>query len=154
IQWQFQWANTTGGGCVDCTVNSVAMTSGFESFLATGHQFIRPVSVNASFSENDSGGWLIQDATMTVTAASGALPTGWNKNNPVVDINTNQAGGNTAAGGTIRNMAINVQGYIDSDNDVPAGIVINANNPNVTIQGGSYTAPNYAAPSTLPGPQG
>jgi hypothetical protein len=153
VQWQFGWSDTRGGGCVDCTVNSVALVAGFSSFKAVNHRFIRPVSINAGFSQNNSQGWLIQDATVTVTPAS-TLPPAWSKNNPLVNISTNIGGNNVASGGTISNININVQGYIDSNNDVPVGIIVNRDNPNITITGGSYTAPNYASPSALVGPQG
>ncbi len=138
---------------MDCTLNSIALVAGFESFGAVGHQMIRPVSVNGSFSQNNSQGWLIQDAVVTITAAS-ALPPDWSPYNPLVNINTNIGGDNVAAGGIIKNININVQGYIDTDNDIPVGIIVNADNPNVTISGGTYTAPNYASPSLLPGPVG
>jgi hypothetical protein len=153
IQWQFQWAATVGGGCVDCTVNSVALVQGFESFNSTNTQFIRPVSINAGFALNNAGGWLIQDAMITITAGE-TLPPAWSKYNPVVNINTNIGSSNVGSGGTISNMSINVKGYINNDNDIPIGIVVNNNNSNITITGGSYTGPNYALPSALAGPQG
>ncbi len=153
VQWQFQWSNTTGGGCVDCKVDSVALVPGFESFKAVDHQMIRPVSVNAEFSQNNSQGWLIQDASITITPAS-SLPPDSSPSTPLVNINTNFGDDNVASGGTIKNININVLGYIDSNNDVPIGIIVNASNPNVTINGGSYVAPDYAAPSTTPGPMG
>jgi hypothetical protein len=155
VQWQFQWANSNNGGCVDCKMNSVALRAGFESFGSSGHQFLRPVSVNGAFSENTANSWVIQDATLTVTDNhTGNLPPAWDKNNPLVNINSNIGGYDVAAGGTISNMVINVQGYVDSANDVPVGINVNASNPNITITGGRYTGPNYASPSTLAGPQG
>ena len=38
VQWQFQWADTTGGGCEDCEVRSNYIISGFEAFKATRRQ--------------------------------------------------------------------------------------------------------------------
>jgi hypothetical protein len=151
-QWQFQWANTIGGGCVDCVVNSAFLVPGFESFAATDHQMIRPISINAGFSQNNSQGWKITDAVVTITAGS-ATPE-WDKNNPVFNINANIGADNTARGGLISNPKITVQGYINAGNDLPCGVNINSANPNVTVRDGFYRAPGYAAPSILPGPQG
>src|SRR5262249_5507276 len=107
LQWQFGWAGTAGGGCVDCRVNSVALVQGFESFNSTNHQFIRPVGINAGFAQNNAGGWLIQDAKITIAAAA-TLPPAWSKYNPLVNINSNIGSSNVGSGGTISNMNINV----------------------------------------------
>lgn len=160
VQWLFQWANHFGGGFVDCVVNSVFIQGGFESFECIGHQMIRPVSVNGSFSQNTSNAWLIKDAKLTVTASNLSYPGNWNKFNPLVNINSNignqqgQLNPATQDGGLIDNVQINVLGYTSDQNDIPAGIVINEGNPNVTVRNGYFTAPDYAAPSVLPGPQG
>ncbi len=47
-----------------------------------------------------------------------------------------------------------VQDYINAENDVLRGIVINARNPKITVLGGLYQAPDYKPPSRLSGPNG
>lgn len=156
VQWQFQWANSNGGGCVDCVINSVAMRQGFESFVCDGHQFVRCIGNNASFSQNDSQNWLIKDSTITLTPSNQALPPAWSKFNPLVNINANIGAGSTTAGGLIKNIAMNILGYIDADNDLPYGININDANPNVTICDGHYDSPDWSANTDplLAGPVG
>jgi len=70
VQWQFQWCDTTGVGCEDCEVCSSYVISGFEAFKSTSVQFIRPKGLNALFSINGSGSWLIEDADLRFTANS------------------------------------------------------------------------------------
>jgi hypothetical protein len=151
-QWQLEWANATNGGCQDCTINGVGITHGFESFASTGTKFIRPTANNALFAFNNAGSWLLQDGTQTITPNS--IAPAISINNPLVAINANTGSDLVGPGGTISNLNMTVQGYIDANNDVPVGIIISSLIPNITITGGSYTAPNYTSPSTLVGPQG
>jgi hypothetical protein len=151
-QWQMIWANTTGGGCEDCTVNGSYTTPAFAAFSSTGTHFIRSTTINGELDLNNAGGWLHQDTTITVTANSHA-PVG----TPVagmVQISTATGSDLVSAGGTIQNMNITIEGYINANNDIPVGIVISGQVVNIQITGGSYVAPNYAAPSALVGPQG
>ena len=151
-QWQLEWANDTDGGCEDCTINGVGITAGFESFASNGTKFIRPTANNALFAFNNAGSWLLQDGTQTITPNS--IAPAISINNPLVAINTNTGSDLVGLGGTISNLNMTVQGYINANNDVLVEIIISSLIPNITITGGSYTAPNYASPSTLVGPQG
>ena len=54
-----------------------------------------------------------------------------------------------AQGGRIENVTMLQTGYINSQNDLLNGIVINDENRNVVVKGGLYSAPDYAAPSRL-----
>ena len=71
----------------------------------------------------------------------------------MVQINTN-TGDLVGAGGTIQNINILIGGYVNASNDIPVGIVISGTVVDIRIISGSYSAPNYAAPSALVGPQG
>lgn len=151
-QWQLEWANATNGGCQDCSINHVSISPGFEAFSSTGVQFIRPVMTNAVISLNNVGNWLLQDAVQTITTNSvGPITT---PTAGTVQITANTGSDLIGPGGTVSNFNMTVQGYINASNDVPIGININSGLPNITITGGSYVAPNYAAPSTTVGPQG
>src|SRR5262249_20155553 len=130
-QWQLEWANTTNGGCQDCTINGLGMTHGFESFASVGTQFIRPTANNAAFSLNDAGSWLIQDGTQTITANS--IAPAWSINNALVAIDANTGTDLVGTGGTVSNLSITVQGYLNANNDIPTGIMVTLQIPNVTI---------------------
>jgi Bacterial Ig-like domain len=58
--------------------------------------------------------------------------------NPIVSISSNiqPPAASLLDGGLIINPNINLEGYINANNDVLNGIVVNANNPNITISGG------------------
>ncbi len=158
VQWQFQWADTTGGGCEDCEVRSAYLISGFEAFKSANVQFIRPKGINAMFAMNGSGGWMIVDADLRFTADSlhpesdrySASP--WH---PVININTNigvtpQVG----LGGTIRNATIIQAGYVSANNDSLKGIVVNDKNPDIRVEGAAYYAPDYNASTVSNGAMG
>ena len=158
VQWQFQWAASTGGGCEDCEVRSNYLISGFEAFKATNTQFIRPKGINAMFAMNGSGGWLIDGADLRFTANSlppesdryAASP--WH---PVVNINTNiGVTPQTGMGGTIRNMTIIQSGYLNANNDNLKGVNVNDRNPNIRVEGLAYYAPDFKSGSVSEGPLG
>jgi len=145
VQWMFICADTTVG-CTftDCTVDSAYLTGGFSGFRSLNVKYIRPVGINASMAMNDVGGFLIQDANLTFTSLSQFDESSFSRYDPIVNINSNIGGEFVAAGGTISGMVINQQGYINATNDDLQGIVVNDSNPNITISGKSYTAPDYA----------
>jgi len=146
IQWMFQWSDSVGGGIFDCSVDSAYLTAGMEAFKSDGIEFIRPTLINAVMSMNDAGGWLIEDAEITIEADS-QFSAAFNAANPIININTNIGDDHVAAGGTIDNLTMLQEGYVNAQNDSLRGIVINVGNPNITVQGGICTAPDYAAPS-------
>lgn len=155
VQWGYQWADAIGGGCIDCTMTSPTLIAGFEAFKSSGVQFLRPRGTNAVISMNDAGNWLVQDGTITVTALSQHPTDGaFSHQNPLFNVNTNIGAVYAPLGGTITNLTLLQEGYINAANDTLKGIVVNANNPNIVVTGGVYQAPNWAAPSTLNGPNG
>jgi hypothetical protein len=156
VQWQFQWTDSVGGGCIDCSVTSPNLIAGFEAFKSKDIQFIRSVGANASFAMNSAGNFLIQDARLTITPMSQHPDKAFSEQNPLININSNIDPNNPyhALGGTVRNATLMQEGYINTSNDILRGIVINANNPNIRVEGGYYSAPNWAAPSQLNGPNG
>jgi hypothetical protein len=156
LQWQFQWTDSSGGGCVDCSVTSPYLITGFEGFKSRDVQFIRPVGTNASMSMNAAGNFSIQDARLTVKSMSQHPDRAFSEFNPLININANidQNHPYLALGGLIRNAVMIQEGYINPENDILRGIVINTSNPSIRIKCGSYQAPNYLPPSQLNGPNG
>jgi hypothetical protein len=155
VQWQFQWSDSTGGGCEDCEVRSAYVIPGFSSFKSSRVSFIRPKGRNAIMAMNGSGGWLIEGADLRFTANS-LHPQGYvTPFHPIVEANTNI--GVTplvALGGTIRNVTIVQDGYLNAKNDTLRGIVVNQNNPDIRIEGVAYYAPDYKAPTVANGADG
>jgi hypothetical protein len=158
VQWQFQWADANGGGCVDCSVNSQYLISGFEAFKSTGVQFLRFKGVNAIGAMNGSGNFLVEDADLRFTADS--VP-------PEVDryaANTDQAALNInnnihldaylSQGGIIRNIRMVQEGYLDEGKANIVGIVVNDPNINVQIDGGYYQSPDYVPGAKATGGRG
>jgi hypothetical protein len=158
VQWQFQWSDSSNGGCVDCTVTSAYLTGGFNAFRSQNIQWIRPVGINASMAMNVVGNFLIQDARITVKGMSQFQHSeaSFSRQNPIINVNSNIESSSPLLklGGTISNATIIEEGYINTDNDLLRGIVINSGNPNVVIQGGYFQSPDYKAPSGMPGANG
>jgi hypothetical protein len=158
VQWQFQWADSTGGGCEDCEVRSTYVISGFEAFKAANVQFIRPKGVNAMFAMNGSGGWIIADADLRFTPNSLHPESDRYQASPwhaVINVNTNIGiTPQVALGGTIRNVTIIQSGYLNANNDSLQGIAVNAKNPDIRIEGAAYYAPDYNASTVSNGALG
>jgi hypothetical protein len=153
VQWMFAASDSTDCAFEDCEVDSAYLTTGFEGFRSDGIKFIRPVGRNASMAMNSTGNFVIQDARLTIQPRSQYNLESFHYQNPIVNINSNIQPPNPAMsmGGSIKNVTITCEGYINSNNDLLRGIVINDQNPNVTIDGGTMTYPDYAAPSVMPG---
>jgi len=163
IQWQFQWADSSGGGAEDCKVESPTLIPGFETFRSAGVVFRRPVSVNASFSCNSSGGWLIEAPTVTI--GPGVRRGAFSPQNPIFNINANidKTGDLLRLGGKLVDPTVVCERYVDEANDQLRCIVINRECVGVTVSGGYPHDPkrgglidyrsNWAPPSPLPGPQ-
>ena len=158
VQWQFQWADTTGGGCEDCEVRSTYIIPGFEAFKASDVKFIRPKGYNALTAINGSGGWLIQDADFRFSPNSlhpdsdrlAASP-----HHGVINVNTNiGVTPQVANGGRILNATLIQEGYLNERNDSLQGIIVNERNPNIRIEGVTYRAPDYKAPTISNGAMG
>lgn len=153
-QWQLEWAGTTGGGCQNCTINSLNIVQGFENFgsnTSAGPQFINPTSVNAAFSLNAAGtGWLISGANVTFNIGAQTLAGAWVPGNGMITVNSNTGG---SAAGSIVNSNFTQTGYLNGyvdgggthNNNVEIGINVTAQVPGINVTGGTYTAPNYTA---------
>lgn len=155
-QWQLEWATDTNGGCQNCTINSVQLVQGFESFSSLGTQWISPTGTNALFSLNNVGGWTISNATLSINNGAVTPAAYYAPGNGLVQIDPNTGSDKISTGGTITNMTITETGFIDSNNDVENGVEISSGPPqmpNITINGLTYTTPNWTSPSTLFGPQ-
>jgi hypothetical protein len=145
ITWQIQWSDTTGGGCEDCEVRSTYLIPGFEAFRSANVQFIRNKGVNATFAMNGSGGWFIVDTELRVTANSlvpgGAVNTAF----PLLGVSTNiGVTPHVSLGGTIRNVTMIQEGYVNASNDTLGGILIEENNPDIRVESSAYSAPDYS----------
>ena len=104
---------------------------------------------------NGSGGWLIEGADLRFTANS-LHPQGYiTPFHPIIEANTNiGVTAQVALGGTIRNVTIVQEGYLNAKNDSLKGIVVNENNPDIRVEGAAYYAPDYKAPTVSNGAVG
>ena len=155
IQWIYQWADSVGGGCIDCSLTSVYLVAGFEAFKSRNVQFIRPFGINAIVAMNSSGEFLIEDGTFIIERMSQHPDRAFSAENPIIGINSNI--GNhpyLTLGGTIRDTLMRHEGYINRSKDILPGIVVNENNPNIVVEGGLYEAPDYRYPSKGAGARG
>jgi len=155
VQWQFQWSDSIGGGCEDCTVESPKLLGGFESFKSTGTRFVRPVGINAVMAVNSAERFVFKDAKIMIHPGSNADNYWFSVRTPMMTASTNVRGGSAAHGGLIENIRMVQEGFIngpgDPNHDSLIGIVVNEKNPNVTIRGGSYVAPNFHLPTVMHG---
>jgi hypothetical protein len=155
IQWQFQWTDTMGGGCEDCEVRSRYVIPGFEAFKSSRVSFVRPKGRNAIMAMNGSGGWVIDGADLRFTPNSLHPEAYITPFHPIIEASTNiGVTAQVALGGTIRNITIVQEGYLNAKNDSLKGIVVNQNNPDIRIEGAAYYAPDYKAPSVSNGAVG
>jgi hypothetical protein len=146
VQWMYEWV-ASSGGVQDCSIDSNYLLAGMESFNSSGPlRFVRPVLRNAAFSFNNAGNWTIEDPVITVEANSQFSPA-FHESGPIININSNFGTSNVSGGGVITNPIIVQEGYINAANDSLQAIVVNLTNPNITINGGTITAPDYLAPS-------
>ena len=158
VTWQYQWVDTQGGGCEDCQVRSTYVIPGFEAFRTSGVQFIRPKGQNALFALNGSGPWMVVDADLRFTANSlhpDSDPLAASYSQPILNVNTN-AGitSQSTAGGTIRNVTITQEDYLNAAGDNLIGIYVNESNPNIRIESSAYSAPDYRDTSAAYGAVG
>jgi hypothetical protein len=152
ITWQFQWSDTTGGGCEDCEVRSTYLIPGFEAFRSANVQFIRAKGTNAVFAMNGAGGWHIVDTELRVTANSLMPEAAVTPFHPIIDVSSNVGvTPQVSMGGTIRNVTMIQEGYVNAANDTLGGIYINADNPDIRVESSSYSAPDYVPGGTTYG---
>jgi hypothetical protein len=96
---------------------------------------------------------MLDTPRITIAANSQLSALSSSSQNPVINVNTNipQNGGH--GGNMILNAVLIQEGYINANNDSLTGFDISGTSYNTTINGGSYTAPDYKSPSTLSGAQ-
>jgi hypothetical protein len=155
LEWWFGVSDSSNSIFTRCRIESEYLIAGFETFRSDGVKFVDCTSKNGVFSSNSSGHFLLDRFNMTVTAGSRLDETSFSHRNPAVNINSNIQPPNAAmrAGGLIRNIKITVQGPIDALGNLLNGIVINDQNPNITVIGGIITYPK-SAPGAAVGPIG
>ncbi len=143
--WYFGMSDATDCLVEDCVINSEWLCPGFETFRSSGSVFRRISTRNAGASSNSSGDFLFDDCEIRIEAGSQYLnsDTVFNHLNPAYNINSNiqPPDASMLLGGTILNCDLTVEGYIDTDiakQNLLKGIVVNADNPNITIIGGLF----------------
>jgi hypothetical protein len=155
VQWQIQGADCTGGEFVDCTVTSAKLTAGIEWFRSTGNFIRNYTGINAAMSINTCDAWQVINPSITIMPNSQISQTSFGRDGPVIVVSNIIGGLSISNGGILTNPTIYIQGYINAGNDELAGIIVGSPEVvNVRIVGGSYRGLDYAAPSTLMGPQG
>ena len=155
VQWLIQWSDSSRGGAEDCNIDSPNLTAGLEMFRSGGVIFRRIRTRNATFSSNSSGGdFLFEDCSIVIEANSQLSEASFSRANPIININSNikPPDKDMALGGRILRQTVNVQGYINANNDNLIYCVINSDNPGITIEGtypdtknpkGFFSGPNW-----------
>lgn len=148
-QWLFIWADCVGGGATNCSFSSPVLAQGWSFFKSTGTHFLSCQSTNGKMAFNSAGNFLVRDFNFVITPLAQPEHNPWFGREPIANVNNN-IGDNAylAQGGLLENVNMIQQGYVNSDNDIMVGINIGEQNPNVTVSGGSYVAPDYAAPNS------
>jgi hypothetical protein len=161
IQWQLLWADSTGGGTIDCSIDCNYLTGGCEIFRSDKVSHIRPTLRNCSMSCNSAGQWLLDEPTITFEALTQYSEGAHSESNPIINVNANIQPPSRLLpqGGIIRNPRITVEGYMNATNDMPAAIVVNNTCDNVSILGGYHNNPengglidyqvDYASPGNV-----
>lgn len=134
----------SGGGFVDCVVNHQHVAAAFAQYRSTGIQFTRCIGNNGIFDTNNCGDWVYQDCAVNVTLNGAGSNTVVSQ--ALVQL-TGNSGTNFISAGTINNMVIACD-YVNASNDIIPGIIVDAVVHDVTIRGGSYSSPPYAAPAS------
>jgi len=147
-QWFFGVNDSVGGTFTRCNVNSNFIQTGYETFRSSGVKFIDCVSRNGVVSSNSSGSFEFTRFNITIEALSQPLGPGdsvYHHLSPAVNINSNiqPPDASMLLGGIITDMVLTIEGYMNTNNEVHKGVVINVDNPNITINGGivTYTSP-------------
>jgi hypothetical protein len=144
FEWWFGVSDSSNSTFNRCKINSAWLIGGFETFRSNGVEFVECGGTNATFSSNSSGNFVLDAFVVTVTAGAQFDEKSFSHFNPVVNINSNiqPPDKSMEAGGIIRNAKITLEGPIDARGNLLHGIVINSNNPNVTVNGGLISYPD------------
>ena len=148
VQWMLNAADSTDCTIRDCEVHSPTMIAGIETFRSYHTKIQRIKLFNAGASSNSSGGFLFEDIEFYIQPGSSSP--GWSIYNPLLNINSNIQPPNAEMneGGTIRRVRHVLTGPVDEFYYSPRAIVVNAYNPNVTIEG-TYDGTNTVHPDIL-----
>lgn len=143
------FSNTTDGSIDHFSIDSPGLAGGLALGLQSiGTQVSDGTLVNVTMSANSVRDFLVKNVTMTLTKNAQAMSRAYSADGALFDVNGTIAGQKNLApadyGGTIENLVMNEEDYINPQKNILKGISITHNHA-VTIIGGSYTAPNYAA---------
>lgn len=153
VSWMINWVNSTNCWSYDCEVTSKYLTAGFECFASNHCGHTRPTGVNAVFSLNSTGGCVLVRPSVRITAMAQLSALSFSNHNPIINVNTNIPQNKNVSENSIIDASLVQEGYINTDNDILRGIDVNGASFGTIISGGTYSAPDYAPPSTLGGPQ-
>ncbi len=142
IQWQFIGSDSDRCGTVDCVVECPEIIAAFSFFKCTNAWHIRPRAINGVMEANDSHGWYVEPSQHI----TGQLSPSTSASVPLMNVNTN-AGTITHAvnGFTILDPVMIQDNYVNTGIDVIWGIVVNANNPHVTVRGGFFKSKDWVS---------
>jgi hypothetical protein len=157
--WRFIAADSRNVTFLRCRHETPWLQGGFETFRSNHTKFIDCTGVNATWSSNSSGNWLLENFTLTVKPRSQFSTGSFSELNPMVNVNSNvqPPDPEILMGGMVKNIDLDCQGYINSDPDKwrnLKGIVVNDQNPKITIDGGTirYRDPGFASGVVSTGP--
>jgi hypothetical protein len=155
-QWYFGANDSTNCTVTNCTMNSLYLLPGFETFRSNGVTFLNCTSRNGLWASNSSGNFTFENIVLYIGALSrtGNFTSEFSS---MIDINSNiqPPDATTLLGGNIINPHVIIEGYTDFTNNLPISINIGADNPNISITDGliDYLV-DWSAPSALDGPIG
>jgi hypothetical protein len=151
MQWQFNFSN-----CTDCVADGfegdfLAATSAMEAFVSTGVSFRNIVVRNGVFSSNASTDVFLESMDFTIEAGCAGHPGGsFSVLNPVININTNTGTPPSPQAPTRAfNISVIQEGYVDADDNILRGFVVNTQNENVSIFDSDFVSPDYSVSSTF-----
>jgi len=151
--WFYGCSDSVDCTTENCRVESAWLIPGFEAFRSSGAIFTGCVGINATFSSNSSGGFHLEDCFITIQEGSQFSVDSFSHLNPIYNINSNiqPPDASMVLGGEIINCGFTVEGAINPDTgNFLTGININDLNPNITIDGGTYTYPDGAGEEIYP----
>lgn len=143
LQWQAQAANCTGGGMIRGVITSAKLQAGLEVFACTGTVMQDIDLTNATCARNSANNCDCSGITVTIEAGSQIDETSFSSSNPIWNDNDNIGGsGSVTDGGDLTDFSIIQEGYIDGVSKVLPAIIVNVDNPGVTISAGYIEHPN------------
>lgn len=151
-QWQMQWTQVFGGGFVNCAYDSDYFIPAFERFSSYGGVFHGITSRNGIIATNASGGFSMKD--VSITMEEDCLRRPFPGSMGMIGCNNNTGGGVFTDQVRFENINLVCEGRVDTtgiyasgpqQNMFAQGIVLSVDFALVTIDGGSFTCPDYNA---------